>query len=43
MGVRVQGTRASATSAGATGLVCNDAAFRRVRDLNVLVLDEMLK
>ena len=33
---------ASAISCGATGFVCNDKAFRRVKDIECLILDDWL-
>ena len=34
---------ATALIAGATGLISNDPAFRRVTDLEVMILDDLLK
>lgn len=34
---------AFAIAAGATGFICNDGAFRRVREIECLVLDDLLK
>jgi len=34
---------ATATAAGVTGLISNDTAFRRIKFIDVLILDEMLQ
>ena len=34
---------ASAIASGATGFICNDGAFRRVKEIECLVLDDLLK
>lgn len=34
---------ASAIASGATGFICNDSAFRKVKEMECLVLDDLLK
>ena len=34
---------ASAIVSGATGFICNDKAFKKVRELECMVLDDLLK